>query len=332
MGVVDRPEPLSAHQHHREDPVLPPGKGAYELRRVRLTAIALTPLNPRRTFGTDEERTVLGESLRKAQLAPCVAVSRPAYLKLWPEHIQGIGDADYVLINGERRYHSALHVGLEELDFAIRDDLATSREDLVNYVLTENLEREDFDVMERARGVQQLVNACAENSAIGAQSRAAERLGRNRSWVTNQLALLRLPAEIQDMLSSGELPERDGRRLARHHKQHPELSTADLLSHWKVTRPRRERTPRELPSPRTAPADSAHPERPLPTDNTTLVPLMTAGQPRTTRPGIPHSVVPAAALLVRRLGTTPRDQARTLAAGLDARSLRELFEALRRHL
>ncbi|MDG4534010.1 ParB/RepB/Spo0J family partition protein [Streptomyces sp. AV19] len=324
MRAVDHPE-------HR-----PPDGGAYELRKVRLTAIAPTPLNPRRTFGTAEERTALGESMRRAQLAPCVAMSRHAYTALWPEHTDAVGAAEYVLINGERRYRSALHVGLPTLDLAIRDRLATSREDLVNYVLAENLEREDFDVMERARGVRQLVNICAEQGALGAQSRAAARLGHNRSWVTNQLALLRLPQEIQDMLSSGELPEREGRRLARHHKQHPELSTEDLLDHWRSTRERqrRERTPAPVPP---SPAPIPPPTRPpLPTDNTRHplpgLPRRPYPYPYLHRPGIPRSVVPAAALLVRRLGATPRDQARTLAAGLDARGFRELFDALRVYL
>lgn len=318
MKAVDQPEPL------------PPGGGAYALRKVRLTAIAPTPLNPRRTFGTPEERTALGESMRKAQLAPCVAMSRHAYTTLWPEHTDAVGAAEYVLINGERRYRSALHVGLATLDLAIRDELATSREDLVNHVLAENLEREDFDVMERARGVRQLVAICAEQGALGAQSRAAVRLGHNRSWVTNQLALLRLPAEIQDMLSSGELPEREGRRLARHHKQHPELSAGDLLTYWRETRGRQTRERAAAPPP---PAPVPRPAGPpLPTDNTARPLPAVPRRPYPHRQGAPRSVVPVAALLVRRLGATPRHQARTLAAGLDARSFRELFEAMRVYL
>ncbi|MEU1826680.1 ParB/RepB/Spo0J family partition protein [Streptomyces abikoensis] len=204
---------------------------AYELVRLRLDQVAPTPLNPRRNFGSDEELTRFGEELRNAQLAACVAVTRDAYLALWPEHEQQIGNASHVLVNGERRYRSAAHVGLESLDFVIRDHLAASREEFIDHLLKENLEREDFDVIERARGVQQLVDVYGNEP--GARARAAERLRRDRSWVTNQLALLRLPAEIQAMLSSGELPERDGRQLARHHKDNPDLTSADLIAHWK---------------------------------------------------------------------------------------------------
>ncbi|MGW7620807.1 ParB/RepB/Spo0J family partition protein [Streptomyces antimycoticus] len=207
---------------------------AYELLRLHLDEVAPTPLNPRRNFGTDEEMTRFGEELRQAQLAACVAVTRDAYLALWPDHEEQIGPAQHVLVNGERRYRSAAHVGLEALDFVVRDDLASSRERFINHLLKENLDREDFDVIERSRGVQQLVDVCAEKSERGARSRAAEQLGRDRSWVTNQLVLLELPEELQTMLSAGSLPERDGRYLARHLKENPGLDTAALLEHLKL--------------------------------------------------------------------------------------------------
>ncbi|WP_030705144.1 MULTISPECIES: ParB/RepB/Spo0J family partition protein [unclassified Streptomyces] len=204
---------------------------AYELVRLDLAAVSPTPLNPRRNFGTDKEKTRFGEELRGVQLAACVAVTRDAYLALWPDHEKTIGpECLHVLVNGERRYRSAQHVGLEQLDFVVRDDLASSRADFVDHLLAENLDREDFDVIERARGVRQLVNVCEEEEGErGARSRAAERLGRDRSWVTNQLALLTLPDEVQNQLSSGAVSERDGRTLARHLKEHPDLNAEGLL-------------------------------------------------------------------------------------------------------
>ncbi|WP_432101204.1 ParB/RepB/Spo0J family partition protein [Streptomyces sp. WAC 04229] len=206
---------------------------AYELTRLSLDQVAPTPLNPRRNFGSDEEKARFGEELREAQLAACVAVTRDAYLKLWPEHEEQIGPyAQHVLINGERRFHSAVHVGLDKLDFVVRDDLAGSRQDFVDHLLAENLDREDFDVIERARGVEQLVAVCAEDGGErGARTRAAQRLGKDRSWVTNQLALLTLPVEVQILLSTSDVSERDGRTLARHLKEHPDQTAAQLIAH-----------------------------------------------------------------------------------------------------
>ncbi|MGW2124639.1 ParB/RepB/Spo0J family partition protein [Streptomyces sp. NPDC001758] len=200
----------------------------YELVRVPLAEVSPTPLNPRRNFGSEAELVEFGEKLRKVQLAACTAVTRAVYLQLWPEHEARIGSAQYVLVNGERRYRAALQVGLEALDFVVRDELAVSREEFVDNLLKENLDREDFDVIERARGVQELVAVCQGN-----QSAAATRLGKDRSWVTNQLALLTLPEEIQALLSAGEMAERDGRQLARRLKENPSLDAAGLVSLWK---------------------------------------------------------------------------------------------------
>ncbi|MFJ3439517.1 plasmid partitioning protein [Streptomyces cyaneofuscatus] len=205
----------------------------YELVRLQLNDVSPTPLNPRRNFGTPEELTRFGEELRTAQLAACVAVSRDVYLNLWPDHAAHIGDVKHVLVNGERRYRSAAQVGLDALDFVVRDELAATRETFINHLLKENLDRADFDIIERARGINELVAVCAEESERGARARAAEHLGKDRSWITHQLSLLDLPEAIQAMLSSGDLPERDGRLLVRQLKENPGLTEADLLQFLK---------------------------------------------------------------------------------------------------
>ncbi|WP_329028187.1 ParB/RepB/Spo0J family partition protein [Streptomyces sp. NBC_00690] len=247
---------------------------AYELVRLLLDQVCPTPLNPRRNFGSEEEMTRFGEELRQAQLAACVVVSRDAYLALWPDHATGIGDAEHVLVNGERRFRSARHVGLESLDFVVRNDLASTREDFVNHLLKENLEREDFDVIERARGVRELVRVCAEQSESGARTQAAKRLGRDRSWVTNQLALLQLPDEIQSMLSSGDVPERDGRLLARRQKEMPDADSATLLAHLKEVRAAEAREREEakaiLKAAKNRGAADSSPPVVLSADNTTI--------------------------------------------------------------
>lgn len=337
----------------------------YELVRLPLTAVAPTPLNPRRNFGTDEEKTRFGEELRTAQLAACVAVTRSAYLALWPDHETRIGAADWVLVNGERRFRSGVHVGLEALDFVVRDDLASSREEFVSNLLKENFDREDFDVIERARGVQEMVSVCGGDSERGARSRAATRLSRDRSWVTNQLALLSLPDEVQTMLSSGEVSERDGRLLARHYKEHPQLDAAGLLAHLKQTRAEearereeersllqavRQRKPTALLS-----ADnkqpggqtSTAPEAPTPTvllsaDNNTDSPTARVPLQSTSAGTTPAdtavddveypSAQPEACALVEQLGANSAQRAQKLAEGMPPEELKSLIEELRAYL
>ncbi|MEU5372488.1 ParB/RepB/Spo0J family partition protein [Streptomyces sp. NPDC005951] len=254
---------------------------AYELVRLDLALVSPTPLNPRRNFGTEQEKTKFGEELRQVQLSACVVVTRAAYLALWPNHDSAV-EGEHVLLNGERRYRSALHVGLEQLDFVVRDDLASSRADFMDHLLAENLEREDFDVIERARGVQQMVAVCAEEEERGARSRAAARLGRDRSWVTNQLALLTLPEEIQAQLSSAEISERDGRTLARHLKDHPGLSPdalREFLSSAKETADQQRQEKQQLIEAGRQALQQKRRTGLLSADNKTSVPGAVADQP-----------------------------------------------------
>ncbi|MCX5078822.1 ParB/RepB/Spo0J family partition protein (plasmid) [Streptomyces sp. NBC_00513] len=202
---------------------------SYSIVKLPLSQVSSTPLNPRRNFGTPEELTRFGEELRQAQLAACVVVTRDAYLELWPDHATAIGDAEYVLVNGERRFRSARHVELSALDFVIRDEFADSREEFLNKLLKENLHREDFDPVERATGIQQLVDVCAEKHSHGAQSRAAEQLGKSRAWITNQLGLLALPPEVRASISAGETSSRDAIWMARRLKDSPNHPSAEDL-------------------------------------------------------------------------------------------------------
>ncbi|MEV8535605.1 ParB/RepB/Spo0J family partition protein [Streptomyces sp. NPDC051211] len=203
---------------------------SYTIVKIPLAQVSSTPLNPRRNFGTPEELTRFGEELRLAQLAACVVVTRTAYLTLWPDHEAKIGDAEYVLVNGERRFRSAKHVELPALDFVVRDEFADSREEFLNKLLKENLDRTDFDPVERATGVQQLVEVCAENdTGYGAQARAAEQLGKSRAWITNQLGLLALPAEIRASVSAGETSGRDAVWMSRRLKDFPTPPSAEKL-------------------------------------------------------------------------------------------------------
>ncbi|MFJ6384701.1 ParB/RepB/Spo0J family partition protein [Kitasatospora sp. NPDC092039] len=198
----------------------------YEIQRIPLTLVALCPMNPRRYYGTDEQREALGQSLAKKQTTACVAVTRSAYLALWPSHSRLIGDdTEFVLLNGERRHRSASQVGLEALDFVVRDDLATSQADFMDYLMAENEDREDFNVIERAVGLEQLLKACGGNAA-----EVARRRGKGRSWVGNQILLLSLPSAIQDRLATGEMAERYGRRLARAYKDNTSLTVDELFA------------------------------------------------------------------------------------------------------
>ncbi len=93
------------------------------------------------------------------------------------------------LISGERRCKAASLAGLSEIPAYIRiaDD-----QQMREMAIVENIQRENLNPMEIALGYQQLIEDCKLT-----QEMLAERVGKGRSSITNQLRLLRLPAEIQ---------------------------------------------------------------------------------------------------------------------------------------
>jgi ParB family transcriptional regulator, chromosome partitioning protein len=185
-----------------------PGQSRPTLVRLRPEQIAATPLNPRQNFGTDEELVALGESMRARQLQPVVVVSRAGYLKLWPEHEYQLGEAEFVLANGERRFRASRLVSLDALEAMHREEVAESRAAFLDAVLSENLDRKNFDPIEEAHAVEAMVQEC------GTATAAAEQFRRHKTWVSQRRALLKLTQDLQDKVRSGELPVRIARSIA----------------------------------------------------------------------------------------------------------------------
>jgi ParB family chromosome partitioning protein len=106
-------------------------------------------------------------------------------------------DGLYEIISGERRFRASKLLGLETLPSYIRNvDDAKSLE----LALIENIQREDLNPIEIAISYQRMISECELK-----QEELGERVGKNRSTVTNYLRLLQLPIEIQTGLVLGKL-------------------------------------------------------------------------------------------------------------------------------
>ncbi|MEU9025917.1 ParB/RepB/Spo0J family partition protein [Actinomadura sp. NPDC048394] len=185
-----------------------PGRSAGSFSRMRVDRLAPTPLNPRENYGTEEELTDFGESLKVRQLQPVVVVSRAAYLKLWPDHAKEIGSAAFVIANGERRWRASRHVELPTIDAIVRDSIAESRPSFLDAVLKENIDRKNLDPIEEAQAVEAMVQEC------GSAGAAAKQFKRHESWVSQRRALLKLTPELQEQVRAGSLPVRLARSIA----------------------------------------------------------------------------------------------------------------------
>ena len=179
------------------------------LYRVPLGRLAANLVNPRTDFGTEDQLIDLGKSLARRQNQPCPVVSRGAYLKLWPDHDDRIGDIDYVLVSGERRFRAATAVGLPALDCVVNDDVATDRRTFMEAVVSENVDRQNFDPIEEAYAVQSLVREFGSNRAV------AQHFDRVDGWVTQRVLLTNLHPTMQDLVRAKTLPLEAARKLGK---------------------------------------------------------------------------------------------------------------------
>lgn len=112
----------------------------------------------------------------------------------------------YTIIAGERRWRAARLANCPTIPAIVRDWDDVRRQEAA---LVENIQREDLNAIEEARGIRRLMEECALTQEV-----AAERIGRSRSAVANILRLLNLPERIQNAVIEGALSAGHARVLA----------------------------------------------------------------------------------------------------------------------
>lgn len=167
-----------------------------------LSDLTPNPRNPRDDLG---DLSGL-ESIADMQLQPAVVVTKSAYLTLYPDDAI---TTRFVVVNGCRRLAAAHKYGRTDLAIVVNDDIARDRITLISASIAENVDRQDFDVIEEAKAVESLVKEC------GSGHEAANRLHKTEAWVSQRRALLSLAPELQTALRRGELAIREARSLAR---------------------------------------------------------------------------------------------------------------------
>ena len=111
----------------------------------------------------------------------------------------------FEIISGERRYRASKIAGLETIPAYIR---LVNDQELLEMALVENIQREDLDAIEVALTYQRLLDE------IGlTQESLSQRVGKERSTITNSIRLLRLTPEVQNAIRSGEISAGHGRAI-----------------------------------------------------------------------------------------------------------------------
>lgn len=159
-----------------------PEEAGVEVQQVQLNQVSPNPYQPRREF-SEESLQELADSIREHGVIQPVTVRRR-------------GGA-FELVAGERRWRAARMAGLHEIPALVRD---FSDQELMELSIIENLQREDLNPVDEARGYRQLMEQLDYT-----QERLAERIGKSRPHVANSLRLLTLPADILEHVSRGTI-------------------------------------------------------------------------------------------------------------------------------
>ena len=106
-------------------------------------------------------------------------------------------DRGYEILVGERRWRAARMAGLKEIPAIIKD---VGKQEASEIALIENIQREDLGSMEEARAYRALIDDFGLT-----QEQLAERVGKNRTTITNSMRLLQLDDEVQKLVEGGEL-------------------------------------------------------------------------------------------------------------------------------
>jgi ParB family chromosome partitioning protein len=111
----------------------------------------------------------------------------------------------YELIAGERRWRAARLAGLTRVPVVVKD---VPDDSLLEIALIENIQREDLNAIEEAQAYKKLIDTVGLT-----QEALAARVGRDRSYITNFLRLLRLPDDLQELVIEGRLSTGHARTL-----------------------------------------------------------------------------------------------------------------------
>jgi ParB family chromosome partitioning protein len=161
-----------------------------ELLEIDIDLIEPSPAQPRTHF--DEERLEeLAQSIRSNGIVQPLLVRRRG--------------ARYQLVAGERRWRAAQRAELQRVPAVVRD---IPDDKLLELALIENIQRQELNAIEEAYAYKRLIDTLGLT-----QETVAQRVGRDRSFVTNYLRLLRLPEDIQRLVEEEKLSMGHARAL-----------------------------------------------------------------------------------------------------------------------
>jgi ParB family chromosome partitioning protein len=161
------------------------------INRIKIDSIEINPKQPRRDFD-EQALNELASSIKLVDIIQPITVSQ-------------LSSNKYQLISGERRLRAAKIAGLKDIPAYIRQ---ANDQQLLELALLENLQREDLNAIEVSLSYKRMMEELGYS-----QEQVAERMGKERSTVTNYIRLLKLPPDIQLAVRNGSISMGHARAL-----------------------------------------------------------------------------------------------------------------------
>lgn len=183
-----------------------------EIVQIDINELRVNPYQPRKVFDEDALQE-LAASIKEH------GVFQPIIVK---KSIKG-----YEIIAGERRFRASKLAGKETIPAIIRD---FNDEQMMEIALLENLQRENLTSIEEAEAYRSMLEKLHLT-----QEELARKVGKSRSHITNILGLLRLPNEVQDMISSSQISMGHARILSKLEDESKIKEIADKIVSEKIS-------------------------------------------------------------------------------------------------
>ncbi len=220
-------------------PDLKPPGAASGVTEIEIDEIAANPYQPR-TRMSEASLDDLRQSISQQGVLQPVIVRRKA--------------GRYELVAGERRLRAAKLAGLDKIPAVVRQ---VSDSEALEIALVENLQREDLNPIDEARGYKELIQRFDLT-----QEQLAHKIGKDRSTIANTLRLLQLPELVREGLEKGEISVGHARALLGLEDEHTIEQVYHMIRHRGLsvrqveavvrrrqrekTRGRRQRSPRGM--------------------------------------------------------------------------------------
>ena len=168
-----------------------PGPTPEGVQEIALADIAANPHQPRTVFN----ETAIDELTASIKL----------HGVLQPVMVRPRGGGRYEIVAGERRFRAAERAELKRIPAVVR---SLTDEEALTVALIENIQREDLNPIEAARGYKQLMEEYGLT-----QVKLGEQIGKKQSTISNAMRLLLLPVDMQDSICDGRIGVEHGKEL-----------------------------------------------------------------------------------------------------------------------